>query len=461
MKRLRDELGVAMATVLLVGATLTAVGTTASFVTIRELRQGTADRKAAEALAYAEAGVDRFLLELRSGLINYSEVFRAGCEAPALELSGSFGTNRSFTATLFVTDCSNRPFDDRVPPNPDPNGTLFSRIRSVGEHPTAKRVIDQDLEITALGLPIGVYAETIDANGSDVMTNVSVVSPGDFKGREKVGFVGDDPYYTLDDFYGTGSTAPIPAAAHVAGRITFVQGGGRPEHPPSPNCTANPKGAAGQSVWDGDNWTSNPDDAVLTSGCSHPAGFPPTSLFTSEDLKNVVPQPALDEDDYAALKQAAKSFGIYCSLPGTNTCTKLGSTWNMPANIQDADLAGVPKQFILYIDYTSGDPLVNEIKWKSDDFWPCSDDPALHHSVIIVIRGGGISMQSGTKITGAIIAPDGEVDSQGSYEFEGTVIAKKFWYRGGAEISLSDCWINNMPGPFLKAELIRWTEVDR
>lgn len=474
MRKLGTQRGVAMVTVLLVGAALTVVGSTATFVTIRELRQGTADGKAAAALAYAEAGVDRFFLEIRRGVdLNFNRIFRAGCEdtdyssttlTPWLIESGLIG-NGSYRATLEVVDCAARPFDGGSPAKPDPSGTLIARIRSVGQHPavnpTARRVIEQDVEITALGLPVGIFADSVDANGNGNMLSISLVSPGDVHGRDKMGFQGLDPYYTKQHFYNNGDASAMPSSAHAAGRLTMVRGGGTNVHPPSPNCDASTLDAQDQSLWDGDGWTDSPGAATVTSGCTGQTGFPPTSLFTTTDLARVTPTPDLDEDAYSALADAARSSGIYCRLPGSLPCTINGVPGKaLPDPFNDVDIAGLSKQFVAYFDFTTGDPLVNQIKWKAD-VTPCSEDPAVHRSLILVVRNGGGSFQDGTNTTGAIIAADGQVNAEGGFAHEGTIIAKEFRYRGNATISMSECWVTNMPGPWLKTTASRWTEVDR
>lgn len=461
-----------MVTVLFVGSALTAVSSAGAYMAIQEFRAMGADGRAAEALALAEAGVDRFLLAIRQGDLNWNRLYRAGCEdtdsalAPWLQEAGSLGTvDRTYDARVSVVDCATRPTE----PSNEPSEALELEIASTGEFPAARRVIVQRVNVLSLGLPIGVYADSVDANGNGGMTSISLISSGNFTGREKVSFVGDDPYYTEDHVYDNGDDSKVPAAPHVSGRLTFTNG--TPEHPgPAPteekNCNANGNsGTAGQSLWDSDGWTSLAAEADITSGCQapHDADWPPTSLFTDDDLDRMVPKPELDEDDYETLAQAAQSNGIHCTgaSNATMSCTKVGSTWPFASPVEDTNLSGLSKQFIMYVNYTAGDPLDNEFKWHADDWETCSSDPTLHESVIIVIRNGGISMQSGAKLTGAIIAPDGEVDSQGSFEFHGTVIAKKFWYRGNAEIELSPCWVQNMPGPFLNPLLAGWSEVDR
>src|SRR3712207_5481936 len=95
---LRSQLGTAMVTVIFVGSALTAVSSAGAYMAIQEFRAMGADQRAAEALALAEAGVDRFLLALRQGELNWNMLKRAGCEdtdpvlAPWLRENGSLGS---------------------------------------------------------------------------------------------------------------------------------------------------------------------------------------------------------------------------------------------------------------------------------------------------------------------------------------------------------------------------------
>ena len=59
MESLRSQTGVALVTVILVGAALTVVATTGSFIAIREMRASSDDARGGQAVAYAEAGLER------------------------------------------------------------------------------------------------------------------------------------------------------------------------------------------------------------------------------------------------------------------------------------------------------------------------------------------------------------------------------------------------------------------
>jgi hypothetical protein len=70
-------------------------------------------------------------------------------------------------------------------------------------------------------------------------------------------------------------------------------------------------------------------------------------------------------------------------------------------------------------------------------------------------------MQSGAYVVGALLLPEGQFDSEGNYTMHGTIISERMWLRGGATIMMDECWVENIPGPFLQARLAGWAEVDR
>lgn len=460
-----------MITVLFVAAALTVVSSTAAFVTIQEFRAGSDDRKAAEALSYAEAGIDRMLLEMRRARWTWGHIRLAGCDAthPALVHSGTVGSKGKYVATLTTYDSApGLASSQRVPPSAgactgrssNPRVPQLFAVTSVGTHPAAKRVVRQVIRIQGSTLPIGVYANSVDATGNGGMLRISLVTKGDLTGREKIGFSGMDPYYVLNDFYPGKGSAPMPAAAHALGTISCIANcstgpNKKIEHPPSPNCNANPDGDTGQSLWDGDK-----NGTTVSSGCAGQSGFPPTAFFGAADLQRTTPQPNLTEQDYMNLRESAKTSGIYCYV---DSCTFGGVGRTKPSVIQPGDVAGLPNTYVAYFDFPAGGSVTSAartIKWKAE-VAPCNDDPNLNKSLVLIVRNGSLSMQNGAFINGAVLVPEGTLDSEGGYDIHGTIIADKFIVRGNAEFSLSECWINNMPAPLLDITPTRWSEIDR
>jgi hypothetical protein len=490
MRRLRNERGIAMMTVLFVGAALTAITSVASLSVIKEFGAGSDDRKAADALAYAEAGVDRSIQYLRGQ--QWGVLKTAGCEKPALSAtstpplpSGTVG-NGTFTTTMRVFNpagtttatryadgnplgvaCAARPASAKDP--------LYVVIKSIGSHPASTRVVEQVVKIQSRGLPVGLFAKSIDVGGTPEIYNLSMVSETQIWGREKLVFQGCDPYYTLEQFYpdkpGLTTTqcgAHVPSAAHAVSGIALKQNGSNLEFGSNPlNCTANTaSGDTGyQSIWDGDGTASS---GAFTGTCPGWGNGPGTSKFSHTDMVRVSPQPELTPEDYQAIKQRAKEVGIYCSIGVTTTCTRMGQTitgYDRNSVWDDNDIAPLyasgTNNILAYFEFTTGTAATNEVKWHATA-WPCNPvDPALTKSAVIVVRNGGMSVQNGAKINGALIL-DGDFKYNGTVEFLGSIISKgTINATGGMTFSLNSCWVENMPWIFTNATPTQWSEIDR
>ncbi|MGH2693887.1 MAG: hypothetical protein ACRDJJ_03630 [Actinomycetota bacterium] len=494
MRSLRNQSGVAMVTVLFIGAALTVIASASAFVTFKELRAGADDRRAAQALAYAEAGIDRMELEIKGGRWNWKQIMLSGCgDRDTLTVSGSVG-NGTYSAIVRPQSAVVSPQTCDPPPTPRDiaeTGELVV-ITSTGSQPTASRVIREVANLTPKGLPVGLYAKTaVKMNGNAGVTNVSLITPGSITGRDQIGFEGTDPWYTIGDFYpdhidesDSRFDDPIPGAVH-SGNLIYCQSfcpqtKSQIEHPYQPtsggtlpyNCRANPRGTAGQSGWDGSNWTADPDQALIPNGTtcgSPPFTIAPTSLFTLADANRLAPQPELTEEDFRALKTMAQTNGIYCNILADNTkqCTKMGSPLTMTATgvqLLDAEVAGIPNQFVVYVEFAPGtNPKQfanNYVRWGGDK-GACVDDADANVTGIVVVRNGSFQFMNGSELNGAIFAHQGKLDSNGTYSFNGTAIADEIEIISGADDSLDQCWVNNMPMPFLDITPVSWTEVDR
>lgn len=482
------EQGVAMVTVILVGAALTVLSSTAAIVTIQDFRSGADDRRATEALTYAESGIDRVMLELRRAGYGWEHLNEAGCSLPPISVpQGDLGSSRSYKAALTVYD-ANLPPKDRIPPEPwtsandstavcvahdnkAPTTPMLFAITSMGEHPTAARVVRQVVRISTRGLPIGMYAESVNVQGGNpAALSISLVTPGNVDGRDNLEFSGTDPYYKLGHFWdGASMEVAAPAAVHARGSINCSKlacGKDYLEHPSELNCTAN-RLLNGQSQWDqSGHGGSLSGFAPCPTWTGSPAGPPPYSNFTDADLARARPTPRLSEEDYALLREAAQSRGLYCAMgtDGNGTCRSPAGTFSTNGTIQS--VAGVGNHYVAFFDYpTTGDPFSSKqtVTWKAGQ-GPCSDDQSINKSVIIVVRYGSVDLTGKDEIVGAFFVPEGRAWLRGSggiVKIHGTVIAKKIDMGGNAEVQLTPCWVNNISTIFLKVEPLSWSEVDR
>lgn len=477
-----------MVTVLFIGAALTVVTSAAAFTTIQEFRAGSDDRKAAEALSYAEAGIDRFLTYLKSGLITYNQLNRAGCQDVPLALPAGTVGNGTFTADIRVYDpnasganrfpippssgaCASRPTSPH--PGQGDDRTWFI-ITSTGRHPDATRVVRQIVALEPIGLPIGIYGHAFAPSAQPGYNTVSIVSETTYTDRLKTEMRGTDPYYKIGDFFsgvtGASLTDGVPAAIHAVGGI-LLQKSKDPEFGGAigtKNCSANSGPTPSQSLWDSDGSTGS---GIITSGCSGAPGlYPNSSKFTQEQLENFA-KPRLTAEDHQVLKEAAQSYGVYCTLKGTggtgtDSCITAGTPGSSDYRTHVSTVLAVRRTFVVYIEFRSGAPTArpgNEIL-NLPNIGPCSTDPAVHQSVVVIVKNGGVNWGGGAGgfFNGALIT-DGNYEGQGNFEFTGTLIIHGTVSAGSASATyqMTPCWVQNMPGPFFRTVPGHWSEVDR
>ena len=497
LRTINNQRGVALVTVLFIGAALTGVTSVAAFTAIRDLRASSDERKGAVALAHAEAGIDRLLQYLRGGTVTWGNIRNAGCTVggvyhPPLTFSGgpvptpganggqgnvSGGSAVDFTVSLTVFN----PFasgSGRFPPgactststsprSTSPRTTQYFAITATGQAPAGTRVVRQVLQIKTLGLPIGVYADNIDANGTPSFGNclqpdsnegISLLSRFDVTGRSQMGFCANDPYYVKKDFWpALSGSEQVPSAIHTLGTIYTRTNLVGQEHPPALACTSNPKGAyIYQSQWD-----QSGKGGDISGTCGPGTGTPPpSSTISSADFEAAIPRPNLTEQDYQTLKRAAQANGIYCSIGGVGayTCNRTG--FNPLTGITTVP-AGLSDNFIAYFEFQT--PSTLDVQWNAN-YGRCVEpqNPSVpNQSVTMIVRNGNLFMGAGGTNRGAFLVPEGTYKQRGGGTIVGSVIAKNLDIIGGGTIRLDDCWVQNMPGPFLDYIPFHFSEVDR
>jgi hypothetical protein len=489
MARLRNETGIAMVTVLLVGAALTASAGAAAFVTVQDLKATTDDSRGSSALAYAEGGIDRLILDIRRGLVTWYDIRLAGCTTnPAnvtpdnpqgrdyLTSSGQLGQG-TFKARLEVYT----PPTSTTPAKYADTGACTGRsgspprykegqnfvITSVGEQPTARRVVRSVVKISARGFPVGVFARRVQVNGTPNLVNISLISDGDVLNRSKYAVSGTDLYYRIKDFWPSVSGATgdqrVPAGVHTIAQI-YTQNSAT-EHPAEQgvNCIANRNtGTEGQSQWDQSGYggtitrnTACPGQSLLP---------PPSSKMVQADLDRVAPTPKVSDQDYLTLKAAAKQDGIYCYIAttGATSCTKKGAAWSLPSPIQSSALTGLAASWVAYFEYQdpSKAETGNLISWNAN-VGSTSSCTTPYQYGIIVVRNGSFHINGNTDLNGVLLVPEGKVTDQGTFTINGTIIAKSIESGGDGTFQMNQCWLDHLPGPFLDATTSRWSEVDR
>jgi hypothetical protein len=500
-----NESGIAMVVVLFAAAVLTVVASTAAFVAINEFKSAGSDQRGSQALSYAEAGIDRMMLDVRGSRWTWGQVVQSGCDdedgngdvadddADDLQigsagaganddlvfLEGTVGTGGSYRVELRHPGCPN--------PIPSPREPQRVQILSDGQHPTARRVVQQIIEVAPRGLPVALFATSgvsaAGGVGSETETQrISLITEGNVDNRDNIGFVGLDPWYSVNDFYGSGSSSTkVPAAAHAVGDLfcnkkSSCSNEAR-EHfgnDPDLNCKANPRGDAGQSGWDG---SALGGSTSALSACSGWTTKPPTSKFDAAMVNELVPNPALEDDDLRALYARAKSSGLYCNYRVASPYCTMPDPADEDALIQVGapsvftknwlNQSGLKNNWIAYFEFEPGSnpkAAANTIDWRAPVGPLCG---GAQESTVLMIPDGSITFRGAgggggeSVVAGAIFAEKGVVDVASGIKIHGTVIADQLRMQAGSTFLLDECWLDNMPFTHLRVIPIAWSEVDR
>lgn len=508
LQRVRDQRGVAMVTVLLVASVLTVTASAATVMTIREFNAGGDDRQSARALALAESGIDRMIVALKTN--DWEDVVLAGCDAdhPEIVVEGSTADGIFEAAASRAADLAACP----VSGVPSPRAEQQLRILATGESGEATRRVEQMIDVVAGDLPVGIFAHRwVSASGNaGNLVNVSIITPGDVGPRDKIDAQGWDLWYSQRDIYGTGPATTcdldagncnhsnsLPAAVHAGGLITCgtadrcnkttgqaPKGQNTAHHSPGqtevvdadlsdnvnkPNlvCTADEVGS--ESMWDGSGYvptdpaygTRGPTTGLSCPGVTHPAA--PTSLFTADQARALQKTPALSDDEYATLRDAARTSGIYCTRSGNATTCRYsdGTTVNLVS--QGVDFTKVAENYVIFADFepSGGEPgsLPTLSLQGNTALADCDGDPG--RTVSVIVRYGNAEFKGGADVQGAVIAEVGRVTVGGTADINGTIIAKEIEIQGDRTIEMDMCTLNSLTFPLINVSAGAWREIDR
>ncbi len=485
-----------MLTVIMVGAALTVITTTAAALSIRGLNATSADAQSTRALAAAEAGLERFMLNVNNGVITPAAMKEAGCASAPIALPpGTLGPG-TYNVLLTIYEPAQDPrvpvtapwtaANDTVPPCSTRSGNLYA-ITATGTQGSGTRVVRQIIRSTPgkSKFPLGIYADRIDANGNPDLNNISVFTRGDIVGRGKISLSGIDSNYTMRDVYdqsafggfswsgGLNWDSNIPAAVHATGEIYAKTAGtkGR-QHPPAPNCNANDTrngGYALQSEWDGSACTGCANAGAITADtCVGLPGYPPTARFTQADMDRIAQVRNFTEDEYGILKATAQTSGIYCNFaPAVNQCWRNGVAGASDTNWQNGELPTGSPTLIAYFDFpASSNTTANTINWSAT--WKalsgvmCNpNDPSDNRTLVAIVRNGNFQFTGNAQVTGAIMTPEGDFDSTGTPVLHGSVTARTFRVRGNATFESSSCFAASLPTTTGELSVAGWSEIDR
>jgi hypothetical protein len=455
LNQLHEQRGIAAVTVLMVTAVTALAGASVLFAATAELEIGARDRRAEDAFAAAEAGLDQAAAYLFAHPSAFSDIEDPGPKERCLNNS-------------LVTDTPDIPCEVNVtsptdgelfyPPTGGKPFIQYDVLSTAREGGAATRALASRFRLVPKEVPYGLYVNgNLDLGGGPQLFQISLLVNGVVTSREKI----------QTDANGDGNPFNDPDLGWRFHEDKILSN-------PAPNtsCSGNTVGCVGVFS----NFQIYEKTAKATNEIHGPLGdIPPSSSKFPNDrdthqqviinnvAQKVVTLPETDVlEAMEGFKQIAKSQGNYFSYKdGTN-----GNVVIQPSTV-GAPAKNFAKDVVFYIDADAGDT----IKWRpslipdslSSDIRYINPDgnKVGSHSGVIVVRGGQLQLEAGTQWFGALFAPENEVRLLGTNTCTCTIYAKGFEKQGGnATIQLIPDWFGNLPAGFFAVEREAFVECE-
>lgn len=454
------DVGSAMILTLMVMVLVTALSSTVAVVTINNLQASSRAQQAGIALNAADAGVAQALSYLRN-----NGVRGLRCSPACTTNPWGNSTNPASVTTAGVPGQAYKVWIEKAPP--PLNEPEVYRIHSTGTVGEAKRVVTADVRMTITEVPKGVFARTINGGGDASVARESIFSTGCVYNREKIEMVTGE----IDAAYG------IPIAVHSSQVITESNGTGqycpttrRPIHDPS--LTGPARNCKAAYPYDQDRLGGG--NLGTTGACSSVKSTYPT-YYAQQDLDadGVVDVDGSFIKDDAALFEM---FGIRTPVLSQFQIDQMRAIAESQGNFHTSATGWASPDednAVMFFDLTApsdlGDTVdLNDLTGFSRVPTNLSDtDPACQSkSLIIVIEGGNVKLNSNSQIFGSLFltssAPNGQVfKANGTSNFIGTIYADTVNLTGTANLSLDPCFLANVSPALLDLTLENYREEDR
>lgn len=412
--------GIALVMTVMIILVITALAATMAYISVGNLRSANADRQGQGALDYADAGVAAAVDYLRthpfSTITCPQSSVTPGTTPTDPNCIGASVVSWSNPLSPQVVSSGNRTFKvwiSLVAPASLPSIKFWTfRVHSVGvatSNVQATRVIEVDVKATPIPLPIGVYANYVDATGNGTVTNESIMSPNCINANGSFGSSGTDLFYT--------GVASIKSATGIVKNGSC--GNGSKDLVSGTSCSIS-------SVALSDPFGTKGTDCYFDNSTLSGYGYQPGGLIAAQ---------------WAALKTMAVSEGQY---------------YNGTASYTPPDPTVYPNA-VMFFDNPGSQGVTLAADLNAYGYGYCGT-----RSLIIVVRNGDVTMNQNANITGAIIAPQGSFKFNGSATFTGTVFADSFQkFNGTSTLQMQNCWLANPPGGLMDFTQSNYRQVDR
>lgn len=450
--RHRDE-GSALVITVMVMALVAVLGTTVLGVTVNNLGATRRATDATLALDAADAGLNQAVAYLRSSGTRALDACSPACGA-----ANPWGDEET-PMSAPVANSDDQRYESWIVPQPGGSADARTyRVHSRGlagaGEARAQRLVEADVTVSLVdvGLPLGVYARSVQGAGTPDLSGVSIFSTGCVWNRSKIDFGG-----TTDAAYG------IPAAVHSSQVITDRNGNNK-------TCSGSDSKAihrsqpcpSGAFRWDQDS---------IGGPCSDLAGAHPR-YYGRDDLDG---DGDIDVDGTFLADDAAllDLFGIEDDpLPEwklaelRTVATSQGSYWRSASGWSVPDPATYPNS-VLYFDLTRTEPGGTVDLKALGSTWAQSscEDGAWTRSLLIVIDGGNVKMNGNSEVAASIVLTSrtyGEVDKgNGNPDYVGTLFANTLNLAGAFDFELNQCFLDNLSPSLFSVSVEDYQEIDR
>jgi len=471
----RDENGVALLTVILMLALVSALTLTIAVVATNNLVSARLSQQAGAAVNASDAGVSQAMTYLRQrGVRAINNCWNAD-GTQAVGCATAWG-NASSPTTVTVSGKAGQSYKVYIKPvAPYPaNKPGVYRIYSSGfAGGAAGRSVTVDARIAPLPFVYGVVAASVSGGGTADVHKESIFSTGCVYQRSKILFQG------IDAAYG------IPSAVHTSQIITDSNGSGKtctgtnkPIHDPTlPAATKNcPVDNSGVPLYpyDEDKYggplTGTPCYNYARSTTQF-GNLPQFNDATNPVTYNYATTSYLADDAALAAKYKAKRppftqaqlDQLKSAAMSANTYYTSSTGWTVPAG-PDA---------IMYFDLTATDPGgsvdLNDLAvspWNRPVDLAANSPLCPAQSLVVIIEGGNAKLNSNSVLSASLFLvsddPYGNVTkANGTSQFVGNIYANNVTLNGTTDLYMDECFMNNPPPALNTVTEENYREVDR
>lgn len=447
----RGEDGIALITVIMMLALISALTMTLAMLTTNNLASARLAQQAGAAVDASDAGVAQAVAYMRANSLNDINACSPTCA------SNPWG-NEANPATVSIPGKSGQTYKVWIEPiAPFPaNDPGTYRIHSTGAAGgPAGRTVTVDATIGSYDYPLGIMSNSVIGGGDTSIHQESIFTTGCVYKRSQIKFTDglNGRPLILDPAYG------IPPAVHSSQYITDDQGSGQYCSPNKPIHDPNAGSTAAQYCNSAYPYDQDLNGGPLTGTTCYQqfnGTYPTTSLIKSDaDLaaKYGVKQPVFTQSQLDQLKSIAISQGNYYNTAAPYT-------------------APTQNNAVMYFDLTRTDPgdvvdLTNLTpQWTRPYPLDSTDSQCQPKSLVVIIEGGNARFNSNSTLYASVFlvsgAPYGQVfKSNGTTTFIGTLYSNSLDLTGTADLYLDKCFLANKSPALTTVTTSNYREVDR